>query len=124
MVSVQLANMGVGKTRIAEAFDVNRSMIYKWMNVYEQRGIEGVVLLRKGPDSKLSESIKDYICVLCKKLQGLRTYKNAIIKEVKEAYGVEISREAIRRVMKEKLGTVEVEKCSEGREPGVTCPRG
>ena len=61
MVSVQLANMGISKTRISEAFDVNRRMIYKWISVYEQQGIRGVVLLKKGPEAKLSESIKDYI---------------------------------------------------------------
>ena len=119
VVSVQLANMGVGKTRIAEAFDVNRSMLYRWMNVYEQEGIEALVLLRKGRRPKINESIKDYIRMLSDKLQGRRRYKSTIVEEVKKAYGVQISQETIRRVMNERPEALQGGKDrGEKQEPG------
>lgn len=102
IIVVQLVNMGVEKTQIAQAFDVHRSSIYLWKERYEEQGIEGLVSLAKGPESKFTEAIKDYICALYKNLKGGRAYKKKISAEVKKLYGVEVSREGIRRVLNEK----------------------
>ena len=102
IIVVQLVNMGVEKTQIAQAFAVNRSSIYLWKERYEEQGIEGLVSLAKGPESKFTEAIKDYICALYKNLKGDRAYKKKISAEVKKLYGVEVSREGIRRVLNEK----------------------
>ena len=102
VVVVQLTNMGVKKTQIAIAFGVQRSSIYVWMKRYQEQGIEGVVSMAKGPESKFTEAIKDYICALYKRLMDDRSYKAKIAKEVKKLYGVEVSREGIRRVLQER----------------------
>ena len=104
IIVVQLVNMGVEKTQIAQAFAVNRSSIYLWKERYEEQGIEGLVSLAKGPESKFTEAIKDYIRALQKNLKGDRAYKKKISEEVKKLYGVEVSREGIRRVLNEKRG--------------------
>ncbi|MDP7269194.1 MAG: helix-turn-helix domain-containing protein, partial [Pirellulales bacterium] len=73
VVVVQLTNMGVKKTQIASAFGVQRSSIYVWMGRYQEKGIEGVVSMAKGRESKFTEAIKDYICALHKSLLGDRS---------------------------------------------------
>ena len=102
IIVVQLVNMGVEKTQISHAFDVHRSSIYFWKERYEEQGIEGLVCLAKGPESKFTEAIKDYICALYKSLEGDRAHKKKIAEEVKKLYGVEVSREGIRRVTNER----------------------
>jgi transposase len=102
VVVVQLANMGVAKTEIARAFDVQRSSIYVWMKRFEEHGLEGVVSMEKGPESKFTEDVKDYICDLHKRLGNERFYKEKIAREEKKLYGVDVSREGIRRVLNER----------------------
>ncbi len=107
VIVVQLANMGVEKTKIAQAFSVQRASIYVWKQRYEEQGMAGVVSMTKGPESKFTESIKDYIYALYKSLKNDRTHKKTIADEVKKLYAVDISREGIRRVVNEKRATDE-----------------
>ncbi|MDP7611546.1 MAG: hypothetical protein QGH62_03780 [Nitrospinaceae bacterium] len=99
---VQLVNMGVKKLVLSRAFDVHPSSIYFWIETYELKGISALVSLEKGPESKLTDAIKDYIYALYENLKTKKEFRNAIIEEVKKLYGVQISREAIRRVVNEK----------------------
>ncbi len=99
---VQLVNMGVKKSVVSRAFGVNRSSVYFWIETFEQKGMAALISLEKGPESKLTDAIKDYICALYKSLKGTKEFRNTIAEEVKKLYGVEISREAIRRVVNEK----------------------
>ena len=98
----QLVNMGVKKSVISRAFDVNPSSIYLWLEIYEQKGMAALVSLEKGPESKLTDTIKDYIYALYENLKGKREFRNTIIEEVQKLFGVAISRESIRRVVNEK----------------------
>ena len=102
IVVVQLINMGVNKSLVARSFDVNRSSVYYWTETYEQKGMAALVSLERGPESKLTDAIKDYIYALYNNLQGKKEFRNTIIEEVKKMYDVDISREAIRRVVNEK----------------------
>ena len=68
----QLVNMGVKKSVISRAFDVNPSSIYLWLEIYEQKGMAALVSLEKGPESKLTDTIKDYIYALYENLKGKR----------------------------------------------------
>ena len=102
VIVVQLVTMGIEKTQIAPAFNINRSTIYYWKDRYEAQGIGGVVSMAKGRESKFTEDIKDYICVLHENLKGERVYREKIAEEVKKLYGVEVSREGIRRVVNER----------------------
>ena len=102
---VQLTIMGVTKTLLSRTFDVNPSSIYFWINTFEQNGMAALASLEKGPDSKLTVAIKDYIYALYQKLKGMFKFRDIIIEEVKMLYGVDISREAIRRVVIERKGT-------------------
>jgi hypothetical protein len=115
--------MGVEKTQIAQAFDVQRSSIYVWMQRYEEQGIEGVVSMTKGPDSKFTDAIKDYICTLYNALKHDRAHKKIIAEEVKKLYGVEVSREGIRRVVNERLAT-EYRQSGAGRGEAQSPPPG
>ena len=99
---VQLVNMGVKKSVVSRVFGVNRSSVYFWIETFEQKGMAALISLEKGPESKLTDAIKDYICALYKSLKGTKEFRNTIAEEVKKLYGVEISREAIRRVVNEK----------------------
>ena len=122
VIVVQLANMGVKKTRIAQAFSVQRASIYVWKQRYEEQGIEGVVNMSKGPDSKFTDAIKDYIYTLYKALKNNLSYKKTIAEEVKRLYGVEVSREGIRRVINEKVAGEDAQEESEDEEaqsPGL-----
>ncbi|MDP6736703.1 MAG: helix-turn-helix domain-containing protein [Nitrospinaceae bacterium] len=114
---VQLVNMGVKKTQIALAFNVKRPSIYLWKERYDAEGIEGVVSIAKGPESKFTEAIKDYIWALYKKLNTEIGYKDKIVEEVKALYEVEISREGIRRVVNEKKAREEAAVLVEKKEP-------
>lgn len=40
---VQLLDMGVAKTRIARAFDVNRASIYFWEETYRSGGLQALL---------------------------------------------------------------------------------
>ena len=122
VVVVQLANMGVKKTEIAQAFGVQRSSIYVWMGRYQERGIEGVVSMAKGRESKFTEAIKDYICALHRSLADDRSYNAKIAREVKQLYGVEVSREGIRRVLQERKECEEAIAPSEEKPASVEPP--
>ena len=102
VIVTQLAGMGVGKTLLARTFDIHRASIYIWQEGYEQGGVEALVNLRKGPEPKVTEAIKDYIYALYKNLKGERKYREKIAEEVKKLYEVEVSREGIRRAVKER----------------------
>jgi len=102
VIVVQLVIMGVSKAQIARAFDVHCSSIYFWKETYEEGGMQTLVSLEKGPEAKLTEAVKDYIYALYKNLKGERKFRNKIAEEVKKLYGVEVSREAIRRAVKER----------------------
>ena len=99
---VQLILMGVKKLVLSRVFDVNPSSIYFWIETYELKGMAALVSLEKGPESKLTDAIKDYIYALYENLKTKREFRNTIIEEVKKLYGVQISRESIRRVVNEK----------------------
>ncbi len=102
VIVVQLTIMGVGKAQISRTFDVHRSSIYFWKEMYEKEGMEALVGLQKGPETKLTEAVKDYIYALYKNLKGERKFRKKIAEEVKKLYEVEVSREAIRRAVKER----------------------
>ena len=102
VVVVQLIDMGVKKTQIALAFNVNRSSIYLWKKRYDEGGIESVVSLAKGRGTKITDAIKDYIWALYQDLHTEIGYKKKIIAEVMNLYKVEVSREGIRRVVIER----------------------
>jgi len=99
---VQLVGMGVAKTRIARAFDVNRASIYFWEETHRSGGMRALLSLEKGPKPKLTEAMKDYIYALHKNLSGTRGMRKKIAQEVKKLYGVEVSRERIRRAVNER----------------------
>ena len=99
---VQLILMGVKKLVLSRTFDVNPSSIYFWIETYELKGMAALVSLEKGPESKLTDAIKDYIYALYENLKTKREFRNTIIEEVRKLYGVQISRESIRRVVNEK----------------------
>ncbi len=115
VIVVQLVIMGVSKAQIARAFDVHRSSIYFWKETYEEGGMQALVSLEKGPEAKLTEAAKDYIYALYKNLKGERKFRNKIAEEVKKLYGVEVSREAIRRAVNERKESEEpLPGCDEG----------
>lgn len=103
---VQLVNMGVGKAQIARAFDISRTSIYFWKERNDERGIAGVVSLTKGPDSRFSEGIRDYVWALYNNLHEDKGYNKKIIDEVNKLYKVTISREGVRRIINERLAIV------------------
>ena len=102
VIVVQLTIMGVGKAQIARAFNVHRSSIYFWKETYEEGGMRELVSLEKGPETKLSEALKDYIYALHENLKGERKFREKIAEEVRKLYGVEVSREGIRRAVNER----------------------
>jgi len=115
VIVVQLVIMGVSKAQIGRAFDVHRSTIYFWKETYEEGGMRALVSLEKGPEAKLTEAVKDYIYALYKNLSGERKFRKKIAEEVKKLYGVEVSREAIRRAVNER---------KESEEPPPGCGEG
>lgn len=117
VIVMQLIIMGVDKAQISRTFDVHRSSIYFWKETYEEGGMEALVNLQKGPESKLTEAVKDYIYALYKNLNGERKFRKKIAEEVKKLYEVEVSREAIRRAVKERKGSEEPPPVSDGGEP-------
>jgi len=112
-----LVDMGVKKTQIALAFNVDRSSIYLWKERYDEGGIEGVVSLAKGRGRKITDAIKDYIWVQYQNLHTEIGYKKKNIEEVQSLYKVEVSREGIRRVVKERKESEGPEELEEKKEP-------
>jgi len=117
VIVVQLTLMGVGKVQIARAFDVHRSSIYFWKETYEEGGIEALVSLEKGPERKLIEAVKDYIYALHENLKGERKFRKKIAEEVKKLYGVEVSREGIRRAVNERKESDQLRPAGDEGEP-------
>ncbi len=113
---VQLVGMGVAKTRIARAFDVNRASIYFWEETHRSGGMRALLSLEKGPKPKLTEAMKDYIYALHKNLKGMRGMRKKIAQEVKKLYGVEVSRERIRRAVNERKAGEEPPAARDGEE--------
>jgi transposase len=109
VVVVQLLDMDVEKTRIAQAFDLSRTSIYLWKERHDKEGVKGLVSMAKGPESKFTEAIKDYICALYKNLRNERDHKKKIAEEVEKLYGLKVSREGIRRVIAERLTSDDLE---------------
>jgi len=117
VIVTQLAGMGVGKTLLARTFDIHRASIYSWQKGYGEGGVEALVNLKRGPELKLTEAVKDYIYALYKNLKGERKFREKIAEEVKKLYGVEVSRETIRVAVNErKAGEAEDAAAGDGGE--------
>ena len=102
VIVVQLVNMGVNKALLSRVFNAHRTSIYFWKETYEEGGMEALVSLEKGPEVKTSEAVKEYICALYRNLRGKRKFRDKIAEEVKNLYGIEVSRETIRRAVNER----------------------
>ena len=102
VTATQLMGMGVAKTEIARAFGVQRGSIYLWERTYREGGMKALVSLSRGRKARVSEGARDYIYALHKNLGGSRGSRKKIAAEVKNLYGVDVSRETIRRAVNER----------------------
>ena len=108
VIVVQLTIMGVEKTQIARSFDVHRSSIYLWIRRYEEGGMLTLASMDKGRELLLTEAVKDYIYRLYRNLKEKRKkFREMIAEEVKKLFGVDVSRETIRRAVNERKGSEE-----------------
>jgi transposase len=101
LVVVQLANMGVPKTELRRTFGMARTTIDRWLAVYAEGGVPALVDLRTGPEAKVTDSVRDYMIALYRRLGGQHGYVKTILDEVAQLYGVTVSRETLRTVLDE-----------------------
>lgn len=100
---IQLLKMGIAKTKLANTFNIHRRTIEKWEKVFDKKGITALINIENGPQNrKCDEAAERYILELCNKLTKRRAYKRIIIEEVKKVFKIDISRELIRRLEKNK----------------------
>ena len=97
---VQLLSMRIKKSKLSETFSLHRKTIEKWEKVYQKGGMLALVKMENGRSPKCDETIDKYIVELDKKLGKQNGYKKMIAAEVENLFGVRISREVIRKVLK------------------------
>jgi len=119
---VQLVNMGVKKRRLAREFNITRNTIDKWEAIFQQEGLSELVNMKNGRSRKCDETVEKYIIDLNAELKKRKGHRQTIIDEVEKLFGITISRELIRRVLKKHKSSNEeeekkgVEKENEGIE--------
>lgn len=122
MIVVQLANIGVRKQVLQSRFGIARSTIDRWLNVYQHEGAGALAKLRSGPDLKVNSSVRDYISALYTKTGKQYGYIKNIQSEVSALFGIEISRETVRQVLKNHTDIPEFGERQHIENPGGTIP--
>jgi hypothetical protein len=92
--------MGVGKRKLEREFHIARNTIDKWEAIYQKEGLSGLVNMKIGRSQKCDKIVENYIIDLDAKLNNRKGHREIIIKEVKSLYDITISRELIRRILK------------------------
>jgi len=117
---IQLVTMGIKKSRLAKIFSVHRKTIENWEKVYKEGGLAGLVTMEDGRPPKCDETVERYIVDLDEKLDRRNGYKEIIADEVNKLFGVDISRELIRRVLRKHNSTREYEEKNVEKENKIT----
>jgi len=109
-----LATIGILQKTICEFFKVSRHTIANVLEVYEEKGIEGLKDYKQGP-SGTSEEIRQFVIKKYLELEGTRGYQDRIIKavEAKAAEGYfekSICRSMMQKILKEYRDEREVQK--------------
>lgn len=100
---------GKAKTRIniAEELEVNRDTVGRWLNTYEQGGIEQLMIIKKAGRKKGQRVLpQDVYTSLQDKLNdksGFKDYQE-IINWIKEKHDLEVKYKSIHRIVYYELG--------------------
>jgi transposase len=95
---ILLSFQGYATNTLADIFHVDRITIYHWFNAWEQQGLPGLYD-RKGPgrlplfNPDQKEQIRQWITMFPKNLNKIRAL-------IHEKYGLEVSKQTIKRVLK------------------------
>ena len=93
---------GLSRSAIAEAFDVNRCLVPRYAKEILNNGVDGVVKDERGRKSKITPEIREFVGREFRKLyrKSRKHFTAKLIVKVESAYGVKLSRELIRQIIK------------------------
>lgn len=93
---------GIRRSAIAEAFGLNRCLVSRYTKELLKHGAEGVVQDGRGRKSKVNAQMEEFVGRAFRKLyrKSRKNFTGKLIAKVKERYGVELSRELIRQIIK------------------------
>lgn len=101
--AVTYISSGMRKSEIARAFGFDYSWVYKLTKIYEREGCEGILNLKRGPITKVTEEIERFIVKRFEyyyEMQGGKNFRDNIIEDVVDEYDVHISYETLRMTIK------------------------
>ena len=101
--AVTYISSGMRKSEIARAFGFDYSWVYKLTKIYEREGCEGILNLKRGPNTKVTEEIERFIVKRFEyyyELQGGKNFRDNIIEDVVDEYDFHISYETLRMTIK------------------------
>ena len=93
-----IASYKHGIKKVSEVYDINRSSLHRWVDLFRKGGVEKIKNISKPPRSKLTEAQKGELKRWIENDSGL-TIKAIKIK-IKEAFDVSIEKSSIHRMIK------------------------
>jgi hypothetical protein len=97
--------LGVAQRDIQRLFKVGRNTITRVASLYRQKGANGLIGYKQGPEA-LPQEIQDFVVARYRQLEGIRGYQNTILEEVGEKYqkgefARTMSRQTLHAIVKE-----------------------
>ena len=110
-------------TKVASAFHIDRTWLYRLQKIFEKEGYEGIFNLKKGAKPKICQEIVDFIKYKYKIIyeqNGDAGFRDVIIEAVKKEFQKDISYETLRKILKpyksDIQNQVKAEKSQDGNE--------
>lgn len=97
--------LGVAQRDIQRLFKVGRNTITRVASVYRQKGADGLIGYKQGPEA-LAQQIQDFVVARYRELEGTRGYQATILEEVREKchkgeFARTISRQTLHAIIRE-----------------------
>ena len=90
-------------SEIANIFGVTRLTVYRLIEAFEKKGLQGLLSGQRGPKkaSKMTDTILDFIENMIK--HDKKTTKDTMIERIKEEFGIKVHRRTLERALKKSL---------------------
>ena len=102
--AVNLVECSMKQTEVAQAFGFDKSWLFRLMQVYRDSGYSGLINLKRGYPQKVTQELKDFVNQRFDyyyPTNGLKNFRDKIIDDVFDQYGIRISYETLRINLKQ-----------------------
>lgn len=92
----------IRRNAIADAFGINRCLVVRYTKEIQEGGVDAVVQDGRGRRPKVTPEMREFVQREFRKLYGKsrKNFTGKLMERMKEKFGVEVSRELIRQIIK------------------------